>query len=91
LLKAQRLFLLAVIENYQTESDDPAKWEEVKQWSGNIHGLIKAGIRMALTLDEVFQVVSKREAMLSLILNGPPMEYDELGRWLYQYRTLITV
>jgi hypothetical protein len=38
LLKAQRLLLLPVIENHQTEPDDPAKWEEVKQWSRYIHG-----------------------------------------------------
>ena len=48
LVQTQRAFLLPVIKNY-VDAPDPAKWEQVKQWSRNVYGLIKVGIRSVLT------------------------------------------
>ena len=100
LVQTQRAFLLPVIKNY-VDAPDPAKWEQVKQWSRNVYGLIKVGIRsvldvedarlqsMAPSLDDVFGVLSKRAAMISPILSGPPMPRNEMLSWLTEYRMLV--
>jgi hypothetical protein len=100
LLRTQRAFLLPKIEAY-VASPSPDKWSEIQQWSRNVHGLIKLGIRsvldveddtattMAPPVDNVFNILNMRAAMISPILSGPPKSKDEMQRWTSQYLQLV--
>lgn len=100
LYRAQRYYFLPLIDEY-VDTQDPVKWEEVKTWSRNVTGLIKVGMRSVLEVeefekqenrppvDEVFELLSERAVMISVILSGPPKSKDEMSAWAGQYRPLV--
>jgi hypothetical protein len=100
LLGTQMAFMLPAIDDY-IRAPDAAKWENVKTWSLNVHGLIKLGVASVLKVEDaraqelappvadVFDILSQRAAMISPILEGPPKSREEMQRWVSQYRVLV--
>ena len=100
LLGTQMASMLPAIDDY-IRAPDAAKWENVKSWSLNVHGLIKLGVGSVLKVEDaraqelappvgdVFDILSQRAAMISPILEGPPKSREEMQRWVSQYRVLV--
>ncbi len=101
ILRAQRYFLLPAIDQY-VDSPTSERWDEITEWSRNVYGLVKVGIRSVLDvndgelqsispqLDDVFGVLTQRAVMLSPILNGPPKSKEEMASWVSNYRILVS-
>jgi hypothetical protein len=100
ILNTQRYFLLPAIDEY-VNSPTSERWDEITEWSSNIYGLVKVGIRSVLDVndselqsispqvDDVFRVLTYRAVMLSPILNGPPKSKEEMASWVSDYRILV--
>ncbi len=100
LLQTQRYFLLPAIDEY-VDSPNSERWEEIAEWSRNVYGLVKLGIRSALDVndpvlqsmspaaDDVFGILMQRAAMLSPILDGPAKSKEEMASWVSDYRILV--
>lgn len=100
LLRAQRRDLLPAMDAYIREPG-PDSWAKVQEWTRNVHGLIKLGIRSTLdvegadvstvapSLDDVFGILSQRAAMMSPILDGKQLTPEELQDWTEKYLVLI--
>lgn len=100
LLHTQMYFLLPAIDDY-VRAPDEAKWHKIRDWSQNVYGLIKLGIAsvlkieerraeaMAPPIDDVFEILGQRAAMMSPILSGPPKSEREMSEWVSNYRQLV--
>lgn len=100
LLTAQRQNLLPRMDEY-IRDPSPERWAKVQEWSRNVHGLIKLGIRSTLdvegadvstiapSLDDIFGILSQRAAMMSPILDGKQLTPDQLQDWTQKYLVLI--
>lgn len=100
LVRTQQQFLLPAIDSY-VRAPNTAKWNEITSWSNNVYGLVKLGIAsvlkvedsraqsMAPPVDDVFEVLSTRAAMISPILSGLPMSKEDMRQWVGKYRELV--
>ena len=100
LLNTQNHFFLPAIRDYAAKPT-PEKWAKVAEWSRNVHGLIKLGVRSVLDVDDervvaiapslndIFGLLSERATMISPILSGPPMAENEMREWARKYWKLV--
>ena len=100
LLTAQLYYLLPAIDEY-VDSPTSERWDNIAEWSRNVYGLVKLGIRSVLdindaelqsispTVDDVFGVLAQRAVMLSPILDGPAKSKEEMASWVSSYRILV--
>lgn len=101
IVHAQRYFLLPAIDEY-VDSPTTERWNEITDWSRNVYGLVKVGIRSVLDvndsavqsisprLDDVFGVLTQRAVMLEPILKGPKKSKNEMASWVSNYRILVS-
>ena len=100
ILNTQSSFLLPAVSEY-ARAPTPEKWAKVTEWSRNVYGLVKLGIRTVLdidderakaiapSLDDIFGILGMRAQMMSPILSGPPMTSDQTRAWADRYRRLV--
>lgn len=100
LVHTQRYFLLPAIDDY-VDHPSSERWDEISEWSRNVYGLVKLGIRSALdvndqalrgespSINDVFGILAQRAAMLSPILEGPAKSKEEMTGWVSDYRILV--
>jgi hypothetical protein len=103
LFSTQIGYFVPAINDY-IRSPTSENWARVAEWSRNVHGLVKIGIRsvvdvedapleirrMARPIDDVYNILLRRAGMILPILEGPAKTKEEMQEWLQEYDKLVS-